>query len=191
MGQVRGAGLRHAWVRLSDGTYHDIDAVISLEGDLEIDETTVEGDDQALATFASKPTKSVSITANSLNPEVLGAITGRTPTAIVTVGATGMEIGLGGSGESNPPYVEVGGYTVGRLKSNDTAQTIQHIFHRVQLRLTSAPQEKDSEFNCEFEGVAYPTTSGIAGEALAYERVDTIRYTEETVEDLEAAQVTV
>lgn len=188
MGQVRGAGLRHAWVRLADGTYHDIDAVISLEGDLEIDETTVEGDDQALATFASKPTKSISITANSLSPELLGAITGRAPTAISTIGAAGMEIGLGGSGETNPPYVEVGGYTVGRLKGDDSAQTIQHIFHRCQLRLTSSPQEKDSEFNCEFEGVAYPTTTDIEGTALAYERVDTLRYTEETVEDLETAQ---
>lgn len=189
MGQVRGAGLRHAWIRTADGTYFDIDAVVSLEGDLEIDETTVEGDDQNLASFASKPTKSISITANSLNPEVLGAITGRAPTALTgTGGAAGMEIGLGGSGEQNPPYVEVGGYTVGRLKADDTPQTIQHIFHRAQLRMTTSPQEKDGEFNCEFEGVAYPTTEDITGTALAYERCDTLRYTGQTVEALEALQ---
>lgn len=193
MGQVRGAGLRHAWVRLADGTYHDIDAVVSLEGDLEIDETTVEGDDQALANFASKPTKSISITANSLSTPLLAAITGRAePTDVMSTGGSptkiGEEIGLGGSGEQNPPYVEVGGYTVGRLKADDTAQTIQHIFHRCQLRLTSSPQEKDGEFNCEFEGIAYPSTTDITGEALAYERTDTLRYTDETVEELETAQ---
>jgi hypothetical protein len=185
MGSVRAAGLRHAWIRTATG-YFDIDAVVSLEGDLEMDDTNVEGDDAILANFASKPTKSISITANSLTPEVLGAITGRTPTALSGTGATGQEIGMGV--ETNPPFVEVGGYTIGKLKATDANQTIAHIFHRVQLRMTSSPQEKDSEFNVEFEGTAYPTTKDVAGTALAYERIDTLRYTEQSVEALEALQ---
>ena len=188
MGSVRGSGLRHAWLRTADGTWFDIDAVVSLEGDLETDDTNIEGDDEILANFTSKPTKSISITANSLTPEILGAITGQTPTALSTVDAVGQEIGMGGEGESNPPYVEVGGYTVGKLKADDTPQTIQHIFHRVQLRMTSSPQEKDSEFNTQFEGTAYQTAADITGTALAYRRIDTLRYTEQTVEDLEALQ---
>lgn len=190
MGQVRGAGLRHAWIRTAAGAYIDIDAVISLEGDLEMDDTNVEGDDAILVNFASKPTKSISITANSLSTEVLAALTGRAQTALVggagTTGA-GAEIGLGT--EVNPPFVEIGGHTIGKLKATDANQTIAHVFHRVQLRMTSSPQEKDSEFNCEFEGMAYPTLKDITGTALAYERVDTLRYTDLDQAALEALQV--
>lgn len=188
MGQVRGAGLRHAWARLADGTYHDIDAVVNLEGDYDVETTDVEGDDQLLAQFASLPTADLSVQANSLSTELLAALTGQTATAVATEGKAGQEIGLGGSGHANPPFVEIGGLTVGKLKADDTPQTIKRIFHRVQLRVTGIPQEKDGEFNVNFEGKAYPSVTDVTGTALPSRRVETLGYTEQDVDAIIAEQ---
>lgn len=188
---ARGSGLRHAWIKTADGEYHDIDAVMSLEGELEIDDTDVEGDDAILAKFTSKPTKSITVGANALTPDVIAAITGRAVTAITVAGppaVSGEEIGLGSVAETNPPFVEVGGYTVAKRKSDDAPITICRIFHRVQLRMTNPTQEKDSEFNYELEGVAYPATEDIEGTPLSYERTDTLRFTNEDVDTLIAGQ---
>lgn len=187
-GPVRGAGLRHAWVRTADGIFHDIDAVVNLEGEYDVETTDIEGDDQLLAQFASLPTASLSIVANSLSPSLFAAITGQTVTDVTTVGKKGQEVGLGGNGHANPPIVEVGGYTVGKLKADDSAQTIKRIFHRVQLRATSIPQEKDGEFNVNFEGLAFPTVTDVAGVALPDRRVETLGYTEQDVDSLIAEQ---
>lgn len=188
MGQVRGAGLRHGSVRLADGTYHDIDAIVSLEGEPEFDTTDVEGDDTTLASFASFPTESLSVTANSLSTELIAAITGQTVTSISTTGKVGQEVGLGGEGHANPPYVEVAGFTVGRLKADDTAQTIKRVFHKVQLRVSSLTQEKDGEFSVEFEGTAFSTTTDVTGAALPSRRTETVGYTAQTVDSIIAEQ---
>lgn len=187
-GPVRGAGLRHGWVRTADGVFHDIDAIINLEGEYDVETTDVEGDDQVLAQFASLPTASLSIVANSLSPSLFAAITGQTVTSVATSGKEGQEIGLGGNGHANPPFVEVGGLTVGKLKHDDTAKTIKRIFHRVQLRATSIPQEKDGEFNVTFEGLAFPSVADITGTALPDRRVETLGYTAQDVDSFIAEQ---
>jgi len=187
-GPVRGAGLRHGWVRTADGVYHDIDAIINLEGEYDVETTDIEGDDQLLAQFASLPTATLSIVANSLSPSLFAAITGQTVTSVSTTGKKGQEVGLGGNGHANPPTVEVGGLTVGKLAHDDSAQTIKRIFHRVQLRTTSIPQEKDGEFNVTFEGLAFPTTKDITGSALPDKRVETLGYTEQDVDSFIAEQ---
>lgn len=190
-GPVRGAGLRHGWVRTANGVYHDIDAIINLEGEYDVETTDIEGDDQLLAQFASLPTASLSIVANSLSPALLAALTGQTVTTVSTTGKKGQEVGLGGNGHANPPVVEVGGLTVGKLKHDDSAQTIKRIFHRVQLRVTGIPQEKDGEFNVTFEGLAFPTTTDITGTALPSRRVESLGYTEQTTDAIIAEQETV
>lgn len=188
MGQVRGAGLRHGYIRTSDGVYHDVDAVISIDGEYDTPTTDVEGDDQLLAQFASLPTLSLSVTANSMNPELLATLQGVTVQEITTEGAKGQEVGLGGDGHANPPVVELGGFTVGKLKGSDAPSTIKRVFHKAQLRLTGSPQEKDSEFSASFEGIAFPTTVDVTGTALPYRRVETAGYTEQTIDDIIAEQ---
>lgn len=188
MGQARGAGLRHGYIRTNDGAYHDVDAIINLEGEYDVPTTDVEGDDQLLAQFSSLPTLSLSVTANSMNPGLLATLQGEAVEEITTEGKAGQEVGLGGDGHANPPVVELGGFTVGRLKANDKAQTIKRIFHKVQLRLVSAPQEKDSEFSSSFEGIAFPTTVDVTGTELPTRRVETAGYTEQSIDDIIAEQ---
>ena len=186
---ARGSGLRHGWVRTADGVYHDIDAIINMEGDVEIDDTNVEGDDSILANFASNPTASIKMKANSLRPALLAAISDGTVVPIMD-GLTqiGEEIGGGTEGVANPPFVEIGGYTVAKRKSDGVSLTVQRIFHSAQLRLKKATQEKDGEFACEFEGIAYQTSTDIVGGALATNRVDTLRFSTADIDTLIAAQ---
>lgn len=188
---VRGAGLRHAWIRIAAGTYIDIDASMSVEGEGEIEDTEVEGDDAVLAVFASKPTKTLTIEANALTPAVIAAITGESVATVTITGPpayAGEEVALGTAGETNPPFVEVGAYTVAKKKSDGNNAVIQRIFHKTQLRVTSITQEKDGEFSVNMEGTAYPTAKDITGTALASERVDTLRYTNQDADTLAAAQ---
>jgi hypothetical protein len=165
-----GAGLRHAWVRTANGDVYDIDAVVTLEGDPEQEETEVKGDDTVKAIFASSRKETLSITANGLSMDTIQAITGNS----ISSSATGAEIAVGTVSEMSAPFVEIGGMTNGKT-ADGTAVVIEKVFHKVQLTKVKQNMANESEFSVEMEGTAVQTALDITGAALANSRTGTIR----------------
>ena len=167
---VYGAGLRHAWVKTSDGTVYDIDAVISVEADPEQEDTEIKGDDTVKAIFSSGRKETLTIAANALSMDVIQAITGNS----VSSSGTGAEIAVGTVSELSPPYVEVGGMTNGKTPDG-VAVVIEKTFHKVQLNKVKQNMANESEFNVEMEGVGVQTAKTITGTALSTARTSTIK----------------
>ncbi|MGH3850398.1 MAG: hypothetical protein ACRDRT_11965, partial [Pseudonocardiaceae bacterium] len=68
-----GAGLRNGYIKDSDGNVYDINAVISIEGDPQQDDTEIKGDDALKATFSSGRREEIMINANGLTMDTIQA----------------------------------------------------------------------------------------------------------------------
>lgn len=167
--KVLGAGLRNGYIRTSDGVVHDINAIISIEGDPQQDDTEIKGDDTLKATFSSGRREEMTINANGITFDTLQAITGNSQSS----SASGTEIPVGTQTELNPPYVEVGGEVNGRSEDG-TAVVIWKVWHKVQLRNTKINMANESEFSVEISGIAVQADEDIVGGALSPARVATV-----------------
>lgn len=167
--KVYGAGLVNGYIKVAAGTQYDIEAIVSVEGDPQQDDTEIKGDDTIKATFSSNRKEEITITANGLTLDNIVAITGNA----ISSSATGAEIALGTSGELNPPFVEVGAETNGRA-SDGTASVIKKVWHKVQLGNIKVTMAGESEFSIEMSGNAVQTATNITGGALASTRVATL-----------------
>lgn len=171
-----GSGVRHAWVRDADDNVYDIDAIITVGGDTENEETEIPGDDAIKATIRSAQKISLTVEGNSLSFGAHGALTGNTPvqTPADTSPATpqSAEIAGGTDSELNAPFVEIGAVTVGKTADGRNAYMVR-TFHKTQAGPISTEQGNGSETTWSFDAVAYPTATDIEGEALASKRIDT------------------
>ncbi len=172
-----GSGIRHAWVRDAEDNVADIDAIITVGGDVEMESTEIPGDDAIKATLNSNAKITMTIEGNSLSLEAHGMLTGNT--VVQTPAVTGppatpqsAEIAGGTDSEMNTPYVEVGAVTVGKAADGRNAYLVR-TFHKVQAGPVSTEQGNGSETTWSCDATAYPTTTDIAGEALASKRIDT------------------
>lgn len=164
-----GAGLRHAYVKVSNGTIYDIDAIVEIEASPEQDDTEIKGDDSIKATFSSNRKETLTITANGLSMDVIQAITGNS----ISSSAGGAEIAVGTIAELSPPFVEIGGLTNGKTDAG-TAVVIQKVWHKVQLNKVTQKMAGESEFSVEMEGVAVQTAVDITNVSLSSSRTGTV-----------------
>lgn len=164
-----GAGLNNGSVKLSDGNIYDIDAVVTAEGDPQVDDVQVSGDDELKASFYYNRREEMTITANGLSFDVIQAITGNT----VSSSAGGLEVALGTDSENNPPFVEIKAETTAK-DSLGANVTLIKTWHKVQIQSCKVTQSQGSEFSVEMTGVAYQTDEDIVGAALSSKRVATI-----------------
>ena len=165
-----GAGLNDGKIKLSDGTEYDIGAVVSAEGDPQIDDVPVKGDDELKATFYFNQREEITIRANALSFDVIQAITGNSASS----SEDGIEVALGTESEQNPPFVEVQAFTTGK-DDDGSAVTIKKTWHKVQIGTIKMVQSGENEFNVEMVGTAYSTSDDIEGEALGSKRVATLQ----------------
>lgn len=165
-----GAGLKHGSIKIAGGNVYDIDAVISIEGDPQIDDISVNGDDEVKATFYFNRREELTITANAISFDVIQAITGNT----VSSSAGGLEVALGTSSEDNPPFVEILASTSAKDKLGATV-TIYKTWHKVQIGTIKLSQANGSEFNIELSGTALMTDKDIAGASLGSKRISTVK----------------
>src|SRR5690349_14276803 len=84
-----GSGLLHGWIKGSDGTIHDIEAIVSGGGDTAMDSVEIPGDDVLKATFNSNQKVELSIKANAFSFDAYTAITGNPVTNVAAVTGTG------------------------------------------------------------------------------------------------------
>ena len=171
-----GSGVRHAWVRDADDNVFDIDAIITVGGDTENEETEIPGDDAIKATIRSAQKISLSVEGNSLSFDAHAALTGntatQTPAATSPASPQSAEIAGGTDSELNAPFVEIGAVTVGKTQDGRNAYMVR-TFHKTQAGPISTEQGNGSETTWSFDAVAYPTAADIGGDALASKRIDT------------------
>lgn len=172
-----GSGVRHAWVRDADDNVYDIDAIITVGGETETEETEIPGDDAIKATIRSANKITLTVEGNSLSLAAHAALTGNTVVqSPASPGSPGTpqsaEIAGGTDSELNAPFVEIGGVTVGKTADGQNAYLVR-TFHKVQAGPISTEQGNGSETTWSFDGVAYPTSTDIENEALASKRIDT------------------
>lgn len=165
-----GAGLKNGTIKTSDGNTYDINAIVTAEGEPQMDDIAIKGDDETKLTFYFNQREEITIQANGLSFDVLQEITGNSYAS----SAEGIEIPLGTVSEQNPPFVEVQAETTAK-DDDGTATTIKKIWHKVQLMTPKVTQSGENEFNVEMTGVAYPTSDDIEGVALSSKRVATLR----------------
>ncbi len=171
-----GSGVRHAWVRNSEDDVFDIDAIITVGGDTENEETEIPGDDAIKATIRSASKISLTVEGNSLSFDAHGALTGntavQTPAVVSPAAPQSASIAGGTDSELNAPFVEIGAVTVGKTADGRNAYMVR-TFHKVQAGPISTEQSNGDESTWSFDAVAYPTSLDIEGEALASKRIDT------------------
>lgn len=173
-----GSGIRHAWVRDAEDNVADIDAIITVGGDVETESTEIPGDDAIKATLKSNARITMTIEGNSLSLEAHGIMTGNSVTQTAAVTTEGSEapqsaeIAGGTDAELNTPYIEVGAVTVGKAADGRNAYLVR-TFHKVQTGSISSEQGNGSETTWSADATAYPTTTDIAGQPLASKRIDT------------------
>lgn len=171
-----GSGVRHAWVRDADDNVYDIDAIVTVGGDTENEETEIPGDDAIKAVIRSANRISLSVEGNSLSFDAHGALTGntatQTPAGTSPATPQSAEIAGGTDSELNAPFVEIGAVTVGKTADGRNAYLVR-TFHKVQAGPISTEQGNGSETTWSFDAVAYPTATDITNEALASKRIDT------------------
>lgn len=171
-----GSGVRHAWVRTADDEVYDIDAIITVGGETETEETEIPGDDAIKATIRSANKIALTVEGNSLSLAAHAALTGNTVVQNAGGGSPATpqsaEIAGGTDSELNAPFVEIGGVTVGKTADGQTGYLVR-TFHKVQAGPISTEQGNGSETTWSFDGVAYPTAVDIEGEPLASKRIDT------------------
>lgn len=167
--QQYGAGLEDGYIKLSDGSVYDIGAIVSAEGEPQLDDVEVNGDDERKATFYFNQREELTIVANAVLFDVIQAITGNSYSS----SEDGIEIPLGTESEQNPPFVEVGAYS--KAKDDDgNSVKIKKVWHRVQIATPKVTQSGENEFNMELTGIAYPTAETITGAALSPKRTATL-----------------
>lgn len=164
-----GAGLKNGTIKLSDSNEYDINAVVSAEGDPQVDDVQVSGDDEVKASFYYNRREDITITANGLSFDVIQAITGNT----VSSSADGLMVAIGTDSENNPPFVELKAETTAKDDLNNNV-TIIKTWHKVQIMSCKVVQSQGSEFSVEMTGIAYQTDEDIEGNALSTKRVATI-----------------
>lgn len=167
--KVYAAGLRNGYIKTSDGTRYDINAIISIEGDPTQDDTEIKGDDTLKAVFSSGRREEITINANGLTMDTITAISGNAQTS----SASGTQVPVGTQAELNPPYVEVGGEVNGRA-DDGTAVVVWKVWHKVQLNRTKVNMANESEFSVEITGLATQTDTDIVAAALSPARVATL-----------------
>lgn len=170
-----GSGVRHAWVRDAEDNVFDIDAIITVGGETESEETEIPGDDAIKATLRSANKIALTVEGNSLSLGAHSALTGNTVTQTAAASPStpqSAEMAGGTDSELNAPFVEIGGVTVGKSAAGENAYLVR-TFHKVQAGPISTEQGNGSETTWSFDAVAYPTTTDIEGEALASKRIDT------------------
>lgn len=171
-----GSGVRHAWVRDAEDNVADIDAIITVGGENENEETEIPGDDEVKATVRSANKTNLSIEGNSLSLEAHAMLTGttvvQTPADTSPVVPQSAQIAGGTDSELNAPFVEVGAVTVGKTSDGRTAYMVR-TFHKVQAGPITTEQANASETTWTCDAIAYPTSLDIEGEALATKRIDT------------------
>lgn len=166
---IYGAGLKDGQIQTADGVLHDIFAIVEMNGDPQVDDLEVKGDDELKGVFFSNRREELSITANGLRFDTIQAITGNSYSS----SPSGFSIPLGTDSENVPPEVAVIGYTNAR----DTAGVVCRIkktFERVQFNTPIVSMAGEQEFNIELNGVALPTSTKITGQTLTPKRVATL-----------------
>jgi len=167
-----GAGIRHAEVMDDQGDIVDMEAVINVEGSMEIESTEIKGDDEVKVTFYQSQKISLSGEANAWNIDVVEKISGNTPATEVGP-PTADNIAIGTNAETNPPFVQL--KTKTRAKATDgTVVTIEIVYHKCQLMIENLAQALESEMPLSLTGVAYRTATDIEGNALADTRIATV-----------------
>ncbi len=167
-----GAGLRHAELKDDLGAIVDIEAVINVEGSMEIESTEIKGDDEVKVTFYGSQKISLSGEANAWSLDAVAMITG-TATDTVVGPPTADEIAIGTTGETNPPFVELKTQT--RAKDTTGAVvTIEIVYHKVQLMIENLAQALESEMPLTLTGTAYKTATDIESAALGSSRIATV-----------------
>ncbi len=164
-----GAGLRNAWVKISDGTVFDIDAIVEVGADKEQTEVEVKGDDELKVTFVSNVKETLTLKANAITFDVLQSITSNA----FGSSSDGLEMPLGTIDEMNPPYVEIGAETAGKDKAGNNV-TIKKVWHKVQIKAVKINTAAETEMSVEMSGVAYQTETNVQSVALPSKRVATI-----------------
>jgi hypothetical protein len=171
-----GSGVRHAWVRNADDDVADIDAIITVGGETENEETEIPGDDAIKSTVRSAQKIALTVEGNSLSFAAHSILTGnavvQTPADTSPVVAQSASIAGGTDSELNAPFVEIGAVTVGKTAEGENAYMVR-TFHKCQAGPISTEQGNGSEQTWAFDGYAYPTSVDIEGEALASKRIDT------------------
>jgi hypothetical protein len=166
-----GSGLRHGYVKESDGTVHDIYGIMEVSADPEQDETEVKGDDTVLGTFASSRKENVTISANAFSFDAIQAMTGATGAS----SASGTELPIGTTAEQNAPFVEVGAVTNGKDDEGNLTYVMK-VYHKLQVKSVKVNQANGTEFSIEAPAVAYYTTKDITGATLSPGRTSTVKH---------------
>jgi len=167
-----GAGLTNGTIKLADANEYDINAVVTAEGDPQVDDVAINGDDELKATFYYNRREELTINANGLSFDVIQAITGNT----VNSSAGGLDVALGTDSENNPPFVELKADTTAK-DSLGVSVTLYKTWHKVQIKTVKITQAQGAEFSIEMTGVAYQTSLDIVGGDLATKRVATVEAT--------------
>lgn len=173
---VYGSGLLHGWVKDSDGTMYDIEAIMSGSGDPSFDTTDIPGDDEIKLSFNSNQKVDLGLKANAFSFDAYEAITGNPVADVAAVTGSGAHVAYkhtaGGTvSENNPPVVELGLVTQGKDNNGNECHYVR-VFHKVQCKPISTPQENNTELSFEFDATAYPTATDVEGNALASRRID-------------------
>jgi hypothetical protein len=164
-----GAGLKNGTVKIADGNTYDIAAIVTAEGDPQVDDIQVSGDDEVKASFFYNRREEITLAANGLSFDVIQAITGNT----VSSSAGGLDVALGTDSENNPPFVEIKADTTAK-DDDGTNVTIYKTWHKVQINSIKVSQSQGSEFSLEMTGTAYQTDEDIEGNALGSKRITTL-----------------
>lgn len=165
-----GAGLKDGQIQTADGQLHDIFAIVEMNGEPEVDDTEVNGDDELKGVFYSNRRENLTVTANGLRFDTIQAITGNQYAS----SPSGFEIPLGTDSENVPPEVAVIGYTNARDKAGTVCRIMKR-FERVQFSTPNISMAGEQEFNIEMTGVARPSDTDILGNALNPKRVATLK----------------
>ena len=172
-----GAGIRHAEITDALGATFDVEAVINHEGAMSLESQEIKGDDTVKATFYSSQKAEITLEANSLNLDVLEAITGTTVEEVAEVTSVSMaatEFAVGTTNETNPPFVQTKSQQRAKAKDGSIV-TIEVTYHKVQLRVPDIAAALESEFSQSIKGIAYKTSADIEGNALSNSRIATVR----------------
>jgi len=166
-----GAGLQEVYVKTTEGTEYRLRGAVKAEGDSEVDEVEVKGDDEKLAKFVFGQSEAIGVTLNAITFDALQAITGNT----INSSATGMDIPLGTDSEQNAPYIGLRAKSIAR-NEDGTAGYFEKIWYKVQFTKVKVLQAGEAELSCELEGIAYKTDEDIEENPLTPTRIADIHY---------------
>jgi len=167
-----GAGIRHAEVMNSLAEVVDFEAVINVDGTMQIEPTEIKGDDEVKVTFYHSQKINITGEANAWNIDLVEMITGNSQLAVVGP-PVGDEIAIGTDSETNPPFVQLRTQTRAKDTTGNIV-TIEIVYHKVQLMIENLAQALETEMPLSLTGVAYKTGLDIEGGALESTRIATV-----------------